>query len=1773
MKKRIISMLLTVLMVMSLFSGLTVGADAANYNGANVIEYTMAQGDFVLRICQRLGLNYYTCKNAIMILNNITDGQWNKLTVGRTLLLPASDYDALLISNGAGTSVYNSGAASTTATTSNVTGTATVGNATVFNTAAAVAAASSDTLAYYLVPYTMSYGETVSGVCNALGVNFSIFSPFIKQVNNISNWNRVRAGDTLIIPTPVAPSVGTTCYGVMEHIVAGSDTAYGIVSSKGVNYNANERLLKVLNQTNNLAAIKAGGKFFYPVPLTVSVPGTGNPGATSTTTTTTTVTDGNGTTTTSTTTTAKLYKLSSGMATSDGTMLFYVDNKPVTAAPAGAKVTIVTSANAGKAIQSLTVKQSDGKADFLLTADTFVMPACDVRVDASVKSGYDITIESNYSGKASASVGGVSVQAAVKGATVVVKSTDPNYEISSIYVYYRKLVSSSNKTEVKHSSSNAFVMPDMPVTIEVVLKPVATYAFYVNSPDNGSFYLKVDGSPVVRASKGAQVTLVANPDPGYVPGYITVSKHGSPGTFVNFFNNTFTMPAYDVDVHVSFIANGDNILIMPAVGGDAEAYAASGLTVTILDTLSGTATVNTTEKITERGSGEWVALKDIPEAGYTLDPKSTYDIVRNSDGLKVKAYPKQVDGVWYYFFKMPKGGVTVTPHFIGKSTFAIWPQIYLNGDPVYKYSECSFSAIINGNRTEFLQSPALTDAINTMKLNAVPYGQFVDLRYDSEDGYSFLRFEVYTADKIADTTPGNAHKWELDEELTNQASLHGYFDMPNKHVVVRAYFETGKVGIGTAIITGVGSVGYQINSVTGLVSAATCEPGDKVTIIPKAGNGYKFDDANWKDKLSVTRKDNGAPLPLTQITRPDGTKGYEFTMPATGVDVWAVFDAKPFVITMRCVDEVGNNFTGESLWQIAVNGVISAVDNIPAGTKVEVAYNDYIQVAMTEAGWSKYDMISFRIDNLEYTADVANYFYEFTMVDQRAKDLEIVAVMRPRVADSPVPHRLIATYLPTMGDVEFFLFNGDPTTGANTGTGYAANVDGVNYYARMTKDAAGNNIVTNARYTSYAFAGDYVAIMVNSNDSHYSASANDIVITPTLGDADRVRVSGPVHVASMDGDTNSGRGFDFYYFRMPDDNLNISVNFRGQKYKMTVDVRDLSGNKIGGMIDLYVETSVFSDVAADRTFGDISFNQLVTIMPSTRARSENMIVSKVDVKTDPGAQSVYYYDYSATGTGTATGSGPVFYMPASDVTVYITVDTFTPVNVINLQHMLDGGSLVIRSGPAMTDPVLLTVSGNRQVSLNVTEFSVGDDIYVFEVPDAGKAHLGKGDLGITNNGIVYTVANWHGEAADGTNIWKVKVPAGLMVFTATWGDPEEAPGADNLIYAPASSISGGKLAFYLPDASDKEKPAATPTVEYESGKYLYILAMPDAGLSAPAATDIKVVDNNGNPLTVHNSVNPAPAGAPAGSKFYYINEGELTDGGISVSADFPANKVSITFKLSAADAQGAKLSLNGFDQFITTTSGTSYDLEPGTVITISSANPSYNAVTVVSPKYGKAENKTSQNYVVPDAAETVTITLTSNSPAVTVNQNTDSKYGTLGLAHTDSTAMIEQPGAFKVGDDLFFFPSAAYGYELDTDNFKVTENVSGTVHKIDGTDIVMGTNCYKISGLAKIPDGGVTIDVAFKAKTVKVSFSFVTGHKGTVQVSNGSNTATIQDDVSVDAKYGATISMTPVGDFQWGTGAAAISGKTVSGSGNTGTRSYTIDTESNFTVVLDVIEK
>lgn len=97
MKKRIISALLTVLMVMSLFTGLSVSAYADDEN-PQVVEYTLKAGDYVLKLCQAQGINYFTCKDAIIKLNGLkSENDFRFLAVGRVIKLPATDAAALNI--------------------------------------------------------------------------------------------------------------------------------------------------------------------------------------------------------------------------------------------------------------------------------------------------------------------------------------------------------------------------------------------------------------------------------------------------------------------------------------------------------------------------------------------------------------------------------------------------------------------------------------------------------------------------------------------------------------------------------------------------------------------------------------------------------------------------------------------------------------------------------------------------------------------------------------------------------------------------------------------------------------------------------------------------------------------------------------------------------------------------------------------------------------------------------------------------------------------------------------------------------------------------------------------------------------------------------------------------------------------------------------------------------------------------------------------------------------------------------------------------------------------------------------------------------------------------------------------------------------------------------------------------------------------------------------------------------------------------------------------
>ncbi|MBR4883385.1 MAG: LysM peptidoglycan-binding domain-containing protein, partial [Bacteroidales bacterium] len=260
MKKRLISILLTLLMVMSLFSGMSVSAYADELSVEGLYkEYTLVEGDYVLRICQKMGINYYTCKDAIMALNNITsEAGFRSLSVGKVIKIPVSDSAATTIM-----AAVKSNSANGTTTTTTTNGTVTVAGTS-----------STDKVVYYLVPYTIQRGETVLGICNSMGISFADYSKQIMALNGVSSWNNVNAGTTLLLPTNKTPAVGTTCYAVVQHKVASGETAYALCQKYGVDYGKNTKLLQALNNTENLANVKAGNNFYLPVATTIKAAST-----------------------------------------------------------------------------------------------------------------------------------------------------------------------------------------------------------------------------------------------------------------------------------------------------------------------------------------------------------------------------------------------------------------------------------------------------------------------------------------------------------------------------------------------------------------------------------------------------------------------------------------------------------------------------------------------------------------------------------------------------------------------------------------------------------------------------------------------------------------------------------------------------------------------------------------------------------------------------------------------------------------------------------------------------------------------------------------------------------------------------------------------------------------------------------------------------------------------------------------------------------------------------------------------------------------------------------------------------------------------------------------------------------------------------------------------------------------------------------------------------------------------------------------------------------
>lgn len=1176
MKKRLISMLLAVLMVVSLFSGMSVSAYADNAT-YNTIKYTMVAGDYVLRICQRLGLNFYVCKDVIMRLNNITDAQWRYLPVGKEILLPASDGDAVAFLTG------KPATSSTPTTTTTVTTTPTT-------VAAPSTKINNDVLAYYLVPHTMGSGETVIGVCASLGTLYSNRNAkIIKAVNGLSDWTTLRAGSTYLFPVVNDPAPGTACKAVYLHKVVSGDTAYSICNAGGISYSNNVKTIQAVNPDLNLSKIKAGNDFYYPVDIIFSAVPTVTDNSTNSSGGNAASGSGAVPSSGSSLPNTKSYKLTANM--DSGSVLFYVNGKAVTTAAAGEKVSVVATTDKGKTVQSMTVKHLDGKADLLLTGDTFIMPQCDVRVDVVVTNGHTVTLEENYVGKSVAQVDGIGVTGASKNTKVMIVSTDPTYQVDKIYAYYKTL---SGDKKALTITSNGFVMPDYDVVVEVTLKPVTTYAFIVNNPANGSYFLQVNGGQVSRAAKGAQVSIVAKGLEGYEPTGVTV-KTSPGGESVNVFSNTFTMPGSDVEIEVTFGQSGNNILIMPSEGGTAVAKVGG-------------------KEVTEAKTDAEVELTATANDGYTLDH---FDVVRSKDGYSVKVTSNK--------FKMPSGGVVVTPVFKGNDVTILGlvaldpPKTPVtNADAATKYMGASL-VLRYGDQVH-----EITTSASGWKDAHVGDDVYVSVNIDTT-------YDSLALDYLRILVDGY-----YDNELTESARLTGSFKIPVKNskgnpvkeINVRGVFSAGKVSLDSAVISGVGTASYAVKDGTEFKSVGSAKVGEKVYVICSPGTGYKFDGDNYIKKLVVTRKDNGAKVEVKK-----DTDGYYFEMPVCGVDVQVIFDPTPFVITLKAKDEFGKDLTGKGLWYVQINKNEPIVDN--KTTMVDVKFDDLVWVGMTDAGKSGYDMISLTLDGAEYISKVKNYSYSFYMNGSLAKSFEVVATLRSKTP-APKKFALKPSYKTSMGNVECVI------------AGSTFNPGSVNDVVAVKEALATDTVGILAKpMTGYAIDEDHITVK-----------------------------NGRGAVMELTETTNTD-GQKMWTFEMPEDGCSISVDFFAEAFTATfITLEDVWGDPhfADGFVKFLCDGVTVRDVVSTTDPIDgLKAHSMVQLLVTEAAKAQGWRI-EVDSATVTGSSSGSKVEFAAVTDGIQ------FKMPAESVEIELYLYLDASVAPIKLNGSMSHGALKFTNG-------------------------------------------------------------------------------------------------------------------------------------------------------------------------------------------------------------------------------------------------------------------------------------------------------------------------------------------------------------------------------------------------------------------------------------------------------------------------------------------------------------
>lgn len=255
---------------------------------------------------------------------------------------------------------------------------------------------------------------------------------------------------------------------------------------------------------------------------------------------------------------------------------------------------------------------------------SFTMPADNVTVNVTFKLiDHDVTTTTTSNGSYS-----TDVSTANTGDTVIITtSPDIGYEVDTITV--TGAVSGDTVTVTAGSSGTyTFTMPSEQVSISVTYK-MTDYEVAVIETANGEVSVSSD-----TANYGDVVTITATPEAGYKVGTVTVN-----GTEIS--GLTFTMPAEDVEIEVTFVLDDLGLVTEAVTGG----------------------TVEVSESLATAQLGDTVTFTVSASAGYTVAGVSiSYYNTATGTTEYITDYTYD-SSTGTYSFTMPAYAVSITPSY------------------------------------------------------------------------------------------------------------------------------------------------------------------------------------------------------------------------------------------------------------------------------------------------------------------------------------------------------------------------------------------------------------------------------------------------------------------------------------------------------------------------------------------------------------------------------------------------------------------------------------------------------------------------------------------------------------------------------------------------------------------------------------------------------------------------------------------------------------------------------------------------------------------------------------------------------------------------------------------------------------------------------------------------------------------------------------------------------------------------------------------------------